>query len=164
MKRTLLLGTMILVLAVALEPPARAQNRVAVVNTREVLTKCNLGAQAVAQIQVKYDKRRRELAELEADVQRLHQEAQAPQAKPQAKARYEEQLARLRRESQNLQQEIAREESEKFKPVLERLNAVLSEYAREHKLDGIQDRSQYLYLAPSMDITEEIIGRVNKAP
>lgn len=160
MKRTLLLGTMLLLLAVALEPPAQAQTRVAVVNTREVLTKCNLGAQAVAQIQVKYDKRRRELADLEADVRRLHQEAQAQQAK----ARYEEQLARLRRESQNLQQEIAREESEKFKPVLERLNAVLVEYAKEHKLDGIQDRGQYLYIAPAMDITEEIIGRVNKTP
>jgi len=153
-----------LLLALAMDGPAQAQNRVAVVNTREVLTKCNLGAQAVAQIQVKYDKRRRDLADLEAAVRKLQEEAQAQPAKPQAKAKYEEQLARLRQESQSLQQEVAREESEKFKPVVERLNAVLQEYAKEQKLDGIQDRGQYLYLAPSMDITEEIIGRVNKMP
>jgi Skp family chaperone for outer membrane proteins len=46
---------------------------------------------------------------------------------------------------------------------VEKVTGVVRAYAQEKKLSGVQDRTLFLYFDPSLDITEEIIKRVNQA-
>ena len=45
----------------------------------------------------------------------------------------------------------------------DKIAKVLSDYAKEKGLQGIQERGLYVYIDSSMDITSEIIKRVNRA-
>ncbi len=153
-----------LLMFMLLSGSAFAASDIAVINTREALAKCNTGAQIVAQIQLKFKKRSDAVADLNKEVAKLQQDAQAPKAKDAVKRRFQEKLQELRAKTQQLRQEISREENERFQPLVNRLNVILLDYAKEKKLTGIQDRGQFIYVAPEADITEEIIKRLNAKP
>lgn len=157
--RTLLIAC----LAVALwGQAALAQTKLAVVNSREILTKCKAGAKIVADLQTQFASRRQELADLERKVRQQQGEAQASRATAAAKKDFQASLQKWRETRMKLQQDVAREEKERFKPILERINAVLVDYAKEKGLDGIQDRTTYLFVSTSLDVTGEIIKRLDK--
>ena len=72
----------LLILAVAGLTPAWAQTKLAVVNSREILTKCAAWAKLVTEIQARFATRRQEVADLDQKVRKLQEEAGAPDAKP----------------------------------------------------------------------------------
>jgi outer membrane protein len=136
--------------------------RMAVINTRDVVTKCNIGIRAVEDVQKQFTDRRNSLKSKEDAIQQL----QATPGINDPKSPKREDLQRLVQEyneaSQQLRKDVGAEEAIKFKPVVDKINKALSEYAKEKGLVSVQDRNGFAYIDPSIDITETIIKRVDQ--
>ena len=143
--------------------PCLAQTKLAVINSREVLTQCDDGAKAVKAIEAKFADRKAQMAALEQEVLRLQEEVKAKGEKSPKSQEFKTKLVRFREADQRYRQDVKQEESQKFKPIADKIAKVLSDYAKEKGLQGIQERGLYVYIDPSMDISSEIIKRVNRA-
>jgi len=143
--------------------PCMAQTKLAVINSREVLTRCDDGAKAVKAIEAKFADRKAQMAALEQEVLRLQEEVKAKGEKSPKNQEFRTKLAKFREADQLFRQDVKQEESQKFKPIADKIAKVLSDYAKEKGLQGIQERGLYVYIDPGMDISSEIIKRVNRA-
>lgn len=141
-----------------------AQTRIAVVNSREILTKCNAGTNLVKGIQNKFADRRQEAAKLEQWAGKLQKEATESNIKDARKKEIMNELQQIGDKLQQFTRDVAQEENIQFKPVVDKVNQALGEYAKQKGISGIQDRANYVYVGPDMDITEEIIKKVNQMP
>ena len=65
-------------------------------------------------------------------------------------------------DSQQLRKDVGEAEAAKFKPIVDKINKALAEYAKEHGLLSVQDKNGFAYIDPSIDITQEIIKRVDQ--
>jgi len=138
----------------------KQQTKIALINAREVLTKTTEGEKIVADIQKKFEKSRSELESLQKETQKLDNEVKGSTKH----AKYEQLQGNLRKIAelnQKLLQSVNQEESVQFKPLLEKLNTVLTEYAKSHGLSAIQEPVGFVYYDPSLDITREVIKLVN---
>ena len=146
-----------------LASPCLAQTKMAVINTRDVLTKCDEGAKAVKAIEAKFADRKAQMATLEQEVLKLQEEVKAKGEKSPKLAEFKAKLAKYREADQMFRQDVSQEESQKFKPLADKIAKIINDYAKEKGLTGIQERSLYVYVAPGMDITDDIIKKVNQA-
>lgn len=159
-----LLAMSVLGLGLLLGTNGYAQTKLAVVNSREILTKCDAGAKIVQEIREAFASRRQEADKLRNWAQQLQKEATSLGTKETRKKEIQAELVQIGAKLQRFTRDVAQEENTRFKPVVEKVNAALAAYAKEQGFSGIQDRSNYVYVAPSMDITQEIIKKVNQMP
>lgn len=143
--------------------PAQPPLKLAIINSREILTRCDKGAAVIAEIQNKFASQRARLGSLQQDVARLQEAAKGAPAKAQSAALLQEKLRTYAVEESKLVQEVTQEEAVRFRPILEVVNKVLEDYAKENGFTAIQERGSFVYFHRSLDITEEIIKRVNLA-
>jgi outer membrane protein len=135
--------------------------KIAVISSRDVLTRCDIGAQTVSDIQGKFSDQRIQLGVLEQDIRKLQEEMVNTQGKSPKAPLLQEKLQAYAEGERKLRQEVGQEENVRFKPIADVINKVLDEYAKQNNLSGIQERGVYVYYNPALDITEEIIKRVN---
>lgn len=100
---------------------------------------------------------------MEQDVLKLQETVKGSPVKGPKTALLQEKFQAYAAEERKLVQEVTQEEGVRFKPVLELVNGVLDEYAQEKGIAAIQERGAFVYLHHSLEITEEIIKRVNLA-
>lgn len=170
--KTHILLTALVTFVLCLSGPASAQEaktpappafKMAIINSRDILARCDKGAAAILEIQKKFSNQRARLDVLQQEVVKLQEAAKGAPAKGPKTVQFQEKLQTYAVEENKLVQEVAQEESVRFKPVLELVNKVLDEYARENGITAIQERGNFVYIHRSLDITEEIIKRVNLA-
>lgn len=145
------------------KPVAEPAIPLAVIGTRDVLTQCEAGARIVRDIQAKFSDRRIRLGLLEQDIRALREETKDQPPQGPKHALLQTRLQEFAEEERRLRQDVALEESAQFKPVLELLSRVVEDYSRENGLAAIQERGTFVYYRRSLDITQEIIERVNRA-
>jgi len=136
---------------------------IAVIGTRDVLTQCEAGARIVRDIQAKFSDRRIRLGLLEQDIRALREETRGQPPQGPKHGLLLTRLQEFAEEERRLRQDVAQEESEQFRPVLEQLSRVVEDYSRESGIAAIQERGTFVYYRRSLDITQEIIERVNRA-
>lgn len=137
--------------------------KLAIISSREILTKCDAGAQVISFIQSKFSERRIQLGLMEQDIRKLQEDtANATEFGPKKKL-LQEKLNIYTEAERKLRQEVSQEEAVQFKPVLETVNKILTEYAKEKNISAVQERGTFVYFNRSLDITEIIINRVNLA-
>lgn len=139
-----------------------AQTKVAVVNSRQILTQCNDGMKLVKEIQDKFAARRQEADRLETLAKSLQEEIAKSGTKEARKKEIRATLAQIGGKLQQFTRDVAQEESIRFKPLVEKINSALAAYAKEKGINGIQDRANYVYVGPEMDITKDVIEKVNQ--
>ena len=139
---------------------AQAQTRIAVINTRDVLTKCEPGAQAISAIQNSFAERRKQMSGLEQELRKLQEEAKGE--KSPAASQMQAKLQKFREEDQKFKQDLSQEEGLRLKPVADKINKVISDYAKSKGISGVQERGAFVYVDYSLDITDEIIKLVNQ--
>jgi len=144
--------------------PALAESKIALVNLREVLSKCEVGAKAGGELRARFAPRQQKLAEMKQEALALQEQlkGKAPEKSPKF-AELEAKVRNVNEEEAILRRDIAVEEETRLKPIIEKATAVIRAYGQEKKLAGVQDRGTFLYYEPSLDITEEIIKRMNQA-
>lgn len=139
------------------------QPTTAVINTRDVLTKCNAGIQVVTEVQKQFADRQAQLKNQEETLGKLRQDPSVTDLTSPKGKEFQVLVQKFVASSQQLHKDVSEVESAKFKPIADKINKVLAEYAKEHHILGIQDKNGFDYIDPSIDITETIIKKVDEA-
>lgn len=140
--------------------PWGQDQRYAVLNIQAVVTKSNIGIRAMQDLKAKFEARRLDLKQREGAIKQLEAVLRVD---PSLEKR--SQLQQLLREYAIANQQLLKEEaSEKltiFKPVVDKINATVAAYAKEKGYVGIQDMKGFAYADPSLDVTEDVLKRLN---
>ena len=139
-----------------------AKPAMAVINTREVVTKCNAGIAATEKVRAKFAGRQEELRKQEEAIARLKADPGLSDPKSGKQAELEKLARQFLADGQTLRKDVGDEESAAFGPIVDRINKVLAQYAKDNKLLSVQDKNGFAYLDPSLDITAEIIKLVDQ--
>lgn len=145
----------------ATQPDATKPLKIAIISSRDILTRCDAGGQAVKDIQSKFSDRRITMGLLEQDIRKLQEEVKGSQVKGPKSNLLQDKLQAYAEEERKLRQDVGQEESARFKPIADVVNRVLEQYAKEHNVSAIQERGTFAYYDRSLDITDEIITWVN---
>lgn len=135
----------------------------AVINTRDVITKCDAGMKAAEEVRGKFVSRQEALKKQEEAIERLKVEPALSDPKSGKREALESLVRQFVADNQALRKNVGEEEAARFKPVVDKINKILAEYAKEHGLVSVQDKNGFAYIAPAIDITEAIIKKVDEA-
>jgi len=138
--------------------------KAAVINTREVLTKCNDGIRVVEEVQKQFAERQEQLKAQEEAIQKLRQNSAIADPKSGKKNELQSLVQKYVEDNQKLRKDVGETEAVKFKPVVDKINKALAEYAKEHGLVSVQDKNGFAFIDPSIDITDAIIKKVDRMP
>ncbi|MFZ5427528.1 MAG: OmpH family outer membrane protein [Thermodesulfobacteriota bacterium] len=151
-----------LVTPVFLAMPCDAQ-KIALVNAKEVVLTCGEGAKALTELRQMFASRQESLTALRGEIAALQKQDKAKGLeKPARKGDLEAKVKRYAQEEAQFRRDLAAQEETRLKPVAEKVSAAIRAYGAEKGLTGVQDRGLYLYYDPSLDITGEILKRVNQ--
>jgi outer membrane protein len=147
---------------------ATAQVKVGTVNLQKALQDTAEIKQAEADLKARFGPRQEELAQLEKEIAKLQQEAQANQEKY-TEAAMNELISRIQlkqrqyqRNSEGLQDAVNRERQDILQRVGQRFQEVLRQVAEEKGLDMIIDVSNLLYAKDALDISAEVTAAYDK--
>ncbi|WP_243358107.1 OmpH family outer membrane protein [Fundidesulfovibrio terrae] len=150
--------------ALLLAAPCLAESKIAVVNSREVVSKCDMGVKALAELKELLGPRQQQLAAKQKEIRELQAQSQGKALeKNPKKAEIDTKIRNYAQEEAILRRDIAMEEEKRLKPIAEKLSAVVKAYAVEKKYAAIQEKGQFLYVDPALDVTDEILKRMNQA-
>ena len=153
---------------VLLAGAAAAQVKVGTVNLQKALQDTAEIKQAEADLRARFGPRQEELAQLEKEIAKLQQEAQANQEKY-TEAAMNELISRIQikqrqyqRNSEGLQDAVNRERQDILQRVGQRFQEVLRQVAEEKGLDIIIDVSNLLFAKDALDISAEVTAAYDK--
>ncbi|EKO37883.1 MAG: outer membrane protein [Solidesulfovibrio magneticus str. Maddingley MBC34] len=135
----------------------------AVINTRDVITKCNAGMQAAEKVRAKFAARQDALKKQEEAIEKLKIDPALNDPKTGKQAELEKLARQYVADTQTLRKDVGEEEAATFKPIVDRINKVLAAYSKEHGLLSVQDKNGFAFIDPRIDITEDIIKLVDEA-
>ena len=166
MKLAKILGVMLFLGVFCVSLPGRAEDKqpfpLAVVSSQAVLFKSDQGVQIAKDLEAKFGDRRKQLAKDEQELVQLKKEADAPKASESKAKAFTAKRDKLVAESRKFQLEVRQAELTAFKPVGDKLRGILQDYLKEKGLKGIQERTGFVVVDPSLDITDEMIKRMNQ--
>lgn len=146
-----------------------AQAKVAFVNSQQVLFNTAEGKEGLAAIESYMSQKRQEYDTASAELNELQSEYQAKQRtlNPDAVTQLERQIERKQLQLQRLQEDIevdlAQRQNQLLDQISRKVQQIIAEYAEENSYDAIFLRDQtQVYVAPGLDVTEEIVARYNE--
>lgn len=162
-----LAGLTVLTLAAALS--ASAQAKVASVNLQKALQDTAEIKQAESELKAKFGPRQEELGQMEKEIAKLNQEAEANQQKyneaamAELAARVQLKQRQYQRNSEALQESVNRERQDILQRVGQRFQEVVRKVAEEKGLDVVMDAANALYVKPTLDISADVTAAYDKA-
>lgn len=161
--KKVLLAVCVMVLASG-AVPVFAESKIALVNMREVLSRCDAGVKALGEMRGLFAARQQKLNEMKQEAIAFQEQLKGKAPEKSSKSgELEAKIRKLAEDDAQLRKDIAAEEETRLKPIVEKVTGVVRAYGQEKKLAGVQDRALFMYYDPALDITEEIIKRVNQA-
>jgi len=146
--------------------PSIAQDKqqfpIAVVSGQDMLLKSEQGVQIAKDLDVKFGDRKKQLAKDEQELIQLTKDVNVPNAPVSKIKAFQTKRDKFVADSQKFQIELRQAERDAFKPLLDKAHGLLQDYAKEKGLKGIQERTGYVFVDPSIDITDEMIKRMNQ--
>ncbi len=134
----------------------------AVMNTREVITKCAEGMKAAERVRAKFAPRQEAMKTQEEAIAKLKADPALSDPNSGKRAELETLARQYVVDRQTLSKEVGEEEAVQFKPIVDKINAVLATYAKANGLLSVQDKNGFTYIDSSIDITEAIIKKVDE--
>jgi len=141
---------------------AQVAQKTAYASSREILFRSDAGSKAAKDIDAKFADRRKALAAMEADLVKLQDEVKAAGDKSPKLAEFQAKAAKFQEERGKLYQEASQEESRQLQPIADKITRAIADYAKEKGIQIVQERPALLFLDPSLDITNDIIKKVNE--
>jgi outer membrane protein len=172
MKRLLLLG-LIFALLFPKDTSAQSTNavKIGVLNVFRVIAECVEGREANEDYQRKYEAKRDELAKKEKELQDLQQQLQNQSKTLNDESRMtltkgiEVKTTDLKRSQEDAEKEFNALRSEIFNRIGNRLAPILEQYGKEYHytfiLDSSNQTTQIVYSDPAIEITDDIIKRLD---
>jgi len=170
MKSAKILAVTLFLSVVCVSLPSRAEDKaqdkqpfpIAVVSSQDVLLKSDQGVQIAKDLEAKFGDKQKQLAKDEQELVQLKKEASAPKASEAKAKAFQTKRDKFIADTQKFQLAVRQAELAAFKPVGEKLRGILQDYLKEKGLKGIQERTGFVAVDPSLDITDEMIKRMNQ--
>jgi len=134
----------------------------AVISSQTVLFKSDQGVQIAKDLEAKFGDKQKQLAKDEQELVQLKKDASAPKASESKIKAFTTKRDKFIADTQKFQVAVRQAELVAFKPVGEKLRGILQDYLKEKGLKGIQERTGFVAVDPSLDITDEMIKRMNQ--
>ncbi len=156
----------ILLFVLSTSPIAYAQkNQIAVINMQKVLRNSKAGKKAMAELNKKFEKLKRQLQAKQKELKAFKQEMEkkAPLMNEEARAEKERQYKKMLREfkdkSDDAQYEMRQAESKRMEPILKQLEKIVTKIGKEKHFVVIMEKNMpgIYYTAPDADITDLVI-------
>ena len=163
--RVLLVG---LILAVGLA--AQAEFKVGVVDMQKAIQASSAGKKAKKEVEGDFEKKKKDLKKKEDDLKKKVEEFEKKKAVLSDKVREEQQMdlqkemMQFREELGKSQMTIQQKERELTKPILEKLQKVITEIAKEKDFSVVLEKAEQsvMFAKSELDITDEVIKRADK--
>ncbi len=162
--KNLLAGAVVLGLAAS---SAIAQNKVGTINIQQAIVSTKDGQKAAAELQTRFEPRRKEIEKANAGVQALQQQYQklgtvgSDDAKRKLQSDIEMKTKSLQRESEDAQAEFDAEQQKVLNELGGRIMQVINKYATDNGFSMILDISSpqtpVIWASNTLDITNEVI-------
>ena len=171
-RRSLLLATM---LTVWLSGSVFAQTtnavKIGVLNVFRVIAECADGKQANEDYQRKFEARREELAKKQRELQELQQQLQSQSRTLNDESRaalsksVDAKTTELKRSQEDSDKEFTELRNQIFNRIGNKLGPIVQQYAKEYGytfiLDSSTQANQVVYSDPSIEITDDVIKRLD---
>lgn len=143
---------------------------IAIVDVQKVVNQSIIGKAARSNLEREMQKAKVKLSTLQADFEKQKSDLDKQSAVLSGAALEErrENLAKKQRDVQrmyqDMQEQLARLNDKEIKTVVDEVNKVVQELAKERSYEFVfeKDRQAVVYAAPKLDITEEVIAKLDK--
>lgn len=162
--KNILAGAILVGLAVS---PALAQNKVGTINIQQAIVSTKDGQKAAAELQTRFEPRRKEIERGTAAVQALQDQYKklgtvgSDEAKRKLQGEIEMKSKSLQRDSEDAQAEFDQEQQKVLNELGGRIMQVINKYATDNSFSMILDISSpqtpVIWASNTLDITNEII-------
>lgn len=167
MKRMMkMMGVLALMLSAGL---AHAQSgKIAVVDTGAVFQNMPQRQAVAKKLESEFGARVKEVQKMEADGRSFIEKQQKDMAfmndqqKAEAQKKLNEMQSAYVQKRRKLEEDQARRESEERKKMLAHIKTAIDEITKAKGLDLVIERGAVVYVSPTLDITEQVIGKVSK--
>ena len=148
---------------------AQAQNtKLAVVDTAKVFQKMPQRDAVANKLKNEFGSRVKEVQKMEADGRSFIEKQQKDMAfmneqqKKEAQKKLNDMQSAYVQKRGKLEEDQARRENEERQAMLKRIQGAIEEITRSQGIDLVIERGAVIHLAPSLDITDQVISRVSK--
>lgn len=151
--------------------PALAKDlKVGVVNVQEVMEQSEPGKTALEQLKTSFDEMKGELDKRKQDVVKLRQEIQkqslvlSQEAQIDKETEYKQKVREFQGLQQSYQKKMQIKEQKLTKPILEKLQTVIDDFAKARGYDLILDKknSGVIYQDDQVEVTDQIVKELNR--
>jgi outer membrane protein len=147
-----------------------AEFRVGVVDMQKAIQTSSAGKKAKKEVEGDFEKKKKDLKKKEDDLKKRVEEFEKKQAVLSDKVRQEQQvdlqkdMMQFREEVSKSQVTIQQRERELTKPILEKLQKVILEIAKEKDFSIVLEKAEQsvMFAKTELDITDEVIKRADK--
>ncbi len=147
-----------------------AEFKVGVVDMQKAIQTSSAGKKAKKEVEGDFEKKKKDLKKKEDDLKKRVEEFEKKQAVLSDKVRQEQQgdlqkdMMQFREEVSKSQVTIQQRERELTKPILEKLQKVIQEIAKEKDFSMVLEKAEQsvMFAKTELDITEEVIKRADK--
>lgn len=160
----LALGFGVLVFGQAGAPPTK----VGILHIQQAIAQTRDGQKAVGELSTKYEPRKKELEQKQAEVQRLEQQyrsgtnTMSDEARQKLMRDIDQRRKQLQRDTDDAQAELQQDQDRVLQELGQRIMVVVDRYASEHGfaliLDVSSPQTPVLFASNSIDITREIVS------
>ena len=164
-------GVKIVLIAMGLMLPvaAMAQEKIAVVDAQRIISESNAAKKAVNELNKMRTSSQAKLEKMEKDINGRTEELKKKRSVMsddqvlEAETSLKADVRKYRTEVTNLQEQLNNELALRRKEIITALRNVVNDLAAQNKYQMVIDRSQLLYTSSGIDVTDEVMKRVNKA-
>jgi outer membrane protein len=155
-----------LILAAATMGVARAQLKVAIINSQKALLETDDIKKAQAEMEAKFKPRQDQMTKLEKELQDIQAQLQSGKlnqlGEQDLTAQGQKKQRDLQRIQQDLQEDVDRERNDILQRAGTRMQEVVKKLADEKGLDLVVDSANTLFFKPSLEITADAVAAYNK--
>jgi outer membrane protein len=165
-----LIATLVAVVMATSGAQADDDRAIAVVDVQKVVNESIIGKAARSNLEREMQKAKVKLSTLQADFEKQKSDLEKQSAVLSGAALEErrEGLAKKQRDVQrtyqDMQEQLARLNDKEIKTVVDEVNTVVKELAKDRSYEFVfeRDRQAVVYAAPKLDITDEVIAKLDK--
>ncbi len=153
--------------AASIATPAYAQQNIAIVDIQRIMRDSNATKSITSQIEKQRNAYQQDITKQENDLRNAEQELNkqrtiiSPEAFAERRRAFEQRVGNLQRDVQNRKRELDKSFSVASGIVERELNAIVGALVDERKLTLVLPRSQTIYYNPQMEVTDEVMKRLN---
>jgi len=147
-----------------------AEFKAGVVDMQKAIQATSAGKKAKKELEGIFEKKKKELKKEEEDFKKKAEEFKKKEQVLSDKIRQEqgmelqEEMMKLREKAGKSQMEMQTKERDLTKPILEKIQKVIGDVAKEKELSIVLEKSEQsvMWAKPEIDITDEVIKRADK--